>query len=228
MKLIAYILIAANIVFAAFYFSTKTDAKNKTVKSTQATLSNLAYSPQSTTQQKPTTASIKPIEAAKPAIQAQPVKPATFCIEISQIIEPETVTSIQSILNKNQITHSVRELESLIKTEYWILIGPFSSTNRTKLEVSNLKKESIDYYIRANEPYTGAISLGLYSGLSNAKGEVERINKKGFDSRLEERKIFKTLYFFDLPSHSSTKLDNNVWNELLKSSSTIKKSKKDC
>ncbi|MCJ8315279.1 MAG: hypothetical protein HRU38_24865 [Saccharospirillaceae bacterium] len=228
MKFIAYLLVAANVALAVYYFTNQTEKDNQNQNSVSATLSNLSINKQNDGPKTSIQPITKEIIVPKPIIKQPIVKEVGVCIEINQILELESANNIQSFLNNNQISFELRQQQFVVKTAYAILTGPFSSTNRTKLEIKNLINDNIDYYLLPSGPNKGAISFGLYSNKQSAQNEVTKFIAKDYDVRLEENNTYNTQYFIDIPAKSSKQLTSELWNIIIKSHSAINKSKKDC
>ena len=173
MKFIAYLLVAANVALGAYYFSTQKEKNSPVQNNTSATLSNLSTKI-NTPNVKPMAVVNAPTFKTETAVIKRPLvsPPALTCIQISQILEKKTATDIQTKLTGYQINNKLRQKDIVIKTVYAILIGPFSSDNRTNLEIKNLKENKIDYYVLPDGENKGAISLGLYSNKTGALGVV--------------------------------------------------------
>ena len=216
MKLIAYLLIVANLLFVAYmYLQPKQSMVEQVQPPKQAQFNNLL------------------LQADQLKIRRQREGSADVslvsCASLTPLLDKEQAQQVLQRLMSKGITGRIDTDLLVEKVNYWLVLGPYSNQMIAQARANELKEQDIDSYLVPSGKLKNAISLGVFSTLkraqaqkmtlevsSNIKGEIKEVEKT--------RAVFQLQ--FDL--RNSNKLDQSVIDLLQKDFNLIKKQKKPC
>ena len=139
------------------------------------------------------------IEAVvKPVLLMQP-KP--ICYKLGPIVDLVTVEGLSGHLTQLGLD-TVIQKQSIKKTRgYWVMYPPLESYPLAKQKLQELKEAGIsDLWLFPKGEHKNAISLGLYSQLSNAEAAYKAALKKGLATEILARHVEIDQYWVEMYS----------------------------
>ncbi len=137
--------------------------------------------------------------AAAVAPEPQPLPPACYRLgPIAGQASAEALSGHLMQLGLDTVTHR----QGIKKTKgYWVMIPPQGSYGQAKQKLQELKEAGIpDHWLFPKGEHKNAISLGLYSRLSNAEAAQKQLLKKGVTTAVLPRQVEVDQYWLEFQS----------------------------
>ena len=150
MKLLAYLLVVANVVFALYMLLTPAELKVEVIEGKKGpSFSNLMVGEK------------KPID--KSGIKPVKIIEVEVCFAVDLIKTKDEALQVQQRLVSLGLRSELASSLLVNKVNYWLLLGPFDSDKRAKTEAKDLASRDIDSYVIPSGEYAHAVSLGVMS-----------------------------------------------------------------
>lgn len=163
-----------------------------------------------------------------PAKKVAP-KIITSCTELGPINEQETATNIKKRLAALDLSSTIVEKQIVVKTDYWVILGPYNSKTRADLELKALKKKGIkDSYVMNNSEFKQVISLGLFGSKENAQRHADQLAKQSVDAKLSPIERTKAEFWIDIAPKSGYLFSDEMLLNLQKNFDGLESRKKTC
>ena len=189
MKWITWLLVAANVVVAAFFIGSE-------------------YWP------RPVAADLAPMNVARLSLRSQSSGPAptlpaptpaaqseAFCIEWRDL-GPEELSGVRERF-KSLVQERVMSVSEVpVSTRHWVIFPPLPSAESATAKLAELGAAGVrDAFIVKDAPWRNAISLGLYANRESAQRRVNEVETKGvLGTRIEVLPKQGTDYYFIIKS----------------------------
>ncbi|WP_108127207.1 SPOR domain-containing protein [Saccharospirillum mangrovi] len=115
-----------------------------------------------------------------------PNQAAAQCILIRGIGSADDASVIQARLTALEVPSTVSVRSEVVRTDHWVVLGPFESTARARERLAQLQADGVESFLINQGRLEGGISLGLFSSNSNAENRRAALAEAGIDARIED------------------------------------------
>lgn len=119
-------------------------------------------------------------------LRDNPEQAAAQCILIRGIGSADDAGVIQARLTALEVPSEVRVRSEVVRTDHWVVLGPFESTARARERLAQLQADGVESFLINQGRLEGGISLGLFSSNSNAENRRAALAEDGIDARIED------------------------------------------
>lgn len=113
---------------------------------------------------------------------------ATRCVELGPLPEEADTDVLRRMLEEKGMTVEVETRQDRRPNRYWIYLPQFADITAAREALDRLRDASVTDFIRVMRgPNVNAVSLGLYSRESSARGRMDELESKGFEPAMDVR-----------------------------------------
>jgi hypothetical protein len=145
------------------------------VRPQQAQLNNLALDAQT----------LERVRTSERQSAQTPVQAPTQCIRITGLTGEDQTQVIQARLGALEVVAERQVREEVVRSDYWVVLGPFDSQALARTRLSELQSAGIESFLIGQGELAGGISLGLFSASANAERRQQALADQDIDARIE-------------------------------------------
>ncbi len=175
MKWIILTLLVLNLALGGYQYWQTTQPDVQQAEPSAAQMNNLAISEATRT---------RLVELERTEV-AEPVVEPLQCVRITGIAAEDQADIIQSRLRALEVTASKTTPEEILRSDYWVVLGPFETDQQGRDRLSQLQADDIESFLINQGRLAGGISLGLFSSDNNARTRVAELAEQDIDARVE-------------------------------------------
>lgn len=180
---------------------------------------------------RPKVGSAKPppsLSSASPSTGEMAAQPA-MCVSIGPLKTEESANKVSvALLEQINVQSRVQVIELTRDVQYWVLLPPFETRRESLGSLRQLQSKKIDSYLIETGELKNAISLGLFSKESSAKGILDKIKLEGFAPEIRQKVRVTNEYWVRIPPGQAIEKLQETLQSLMKKDSGIKISKASC
>jgi hypothetical protein len=118
-------------------------------------------------------------QSKRPSDRAQSQAPPTQCLRIEGLVSEESLNVVVSRLQAIEIRAVPEPSKKVVKTDYQVILGPFSNKRLARDKLSEVTAKDIESYIISSGANANALSLGMFSSEKNALRQQSMLASKG-------------------------------------------------
>ncbi|HET8903252.1 MAG TPA: hypothetical protein VFN16_04590 [Saccharospirillum sp.] len=200
MKWIILTLLVLNMALGGYQYWQTTQPDVQPAEPSAAQMNNLAISEETRTR----LAELERTEVAEPLVE--PLQ----CVRITGIAAEDQADIIQSRLRALEVTSSKTTQEEILRSDYWVVLGPFETDQQGRDRLSQLQADDIESFLINQGRLAGGISLGLFSSDSNARTRVAELAEQGIDARVERVDRTREVWVLTIAAESARLISNQA------------------
>ncbi len=200
MKWIILTLLLLNLALGGYQYWQTTQPDVQQAEPSAAQMNNLAISEATRTR----LAELERTEVAEPVIE--PLQ----CVRITGIAAEDQADIIQSRLRALEVTASKTTQEEILRSDYWVVLGPFETDQQGRDRLSQLQEDDIESFLINQGRLAGGISLGLFSSDNNARTRVAELAEQGIDARVERVDRTREVWVLTIAAESARLISNQA------------------
>lgn len=200
MKWIILTLLLLNLALGGYQYwqTTQPDVQQATVSAAQ--MNNLAISEATRTR-------LTELERTQ---VAEPVVEPLQCVRITGIAAEDQADIIQSRLRALEVSASKTTQEDILRSDYWVVLGPFETDQQGRDRLSQLQADDIESFLINQGRLAGGISLGLFSSDNNARTRVAELAEQNIDARVERVDRTREVWVLTIAAESARLISNQA------------------
>lgn len=200
MKWIILTLLVLNLALGGYQYWQTTQPDVQPAEPSAAQMNNLAISEATRTR----LAELERTEVAEPVVE--PLQ----CVRITGIAAEDQADIIQSRLRALEVTSSKTTQEEILRSDYWVVLGPFETDQQGRDRLRQLQAADIESFLINQGRLAGGISLGLFSSDSNARTRVAELAEQGIDARVERVDRTREVWVLTIAAESARLISNQA------------------
>lgn len=200
MKWIILTLLVLNMALGGYQYWQTTQPDVQPAEPSAAQMNNLAISEETRTR----LAELERTEVAEPLVE--PLQ----CVRITGIAAEDQADIIQSRLRALEVTSSKTTQEEILRSDYWVVLGPFETDQQGRDRLSQLQADDIESFLINQGRLAGGISLGLFSSDSNARTRVAELAEQDIDARVERVDRTREVWVLTIAAESARLISNQA------------------
>lgn len=200
MKWIILTLLLLNLALGGYQYwqTTQPDVQQTVVSAAQ--MNNLAISEATRTR-------LTELERTQ---VAEPVVEPLQCVRITGIAAEDQADIIQSRLRALEVTASKTTQEDILRSDYWVVLGPFETDQEGRDRLSQLQADDVESFLINQGRLAGGISLGLFSSDNNARTRVAELAEQNIDARVERVDRTREVWVLTIAAESARLISNQA------------------
>lgn len=200
MKWIILTLLLLNLALGGYQYwqTTQPEVQQTTVSAAQ--MNNLAISEATRTR----LAELEQTQVAEPVVE--PLQ----CVRITGIAAEDQADIIQSRLRALEVAASKTTQEDILRSDYWVVLGPFETDQQGRDRLSQLQADDIESFLINQGRLAGGISLGLFSSDNNARTRVAELAEQNIDARVERVDRTREVWVLTIAAESARLISNQA------------------
>lgn len=200
MKWIILTLLLLNLALGGYQYwqTTQPDVQQTAVSAAQ--MNNLAISETTRTR-------LTELERTQ---VADPVVEPLQCVRITGIAAEDQADIIQSRLRALEVAASKTTQEDILRSDYWVVLGPFETDQQGRDRLSQLQADDIESFLINQGRLAGGISLGLFSSDNNARTRVGELAEKNIAARVERVDRTREVWVLTIAVESARLISNQA------------------
>lgn len=200
MKWIILTLLLLNLALGGYQYWQTTQPDVQQTEPSAAQMNNLAISEATRTR----LAELERTEVVEPVIE--PLQ----CVRITGIAAEDQADIIQSRLRALEVTASKTTQEEILRSDYWVVLGPFETDQQGRDRLSQLQADDIESFLINQGRLAGGISLGLFSSDNNARTRVAELAGQNIDARVERVDRTRQVWVLTIAAESARLISNQA------------------
>lgn len=127
---------------------------------------------------------------------------ANLCVRITGLSAEDSLPVVQSRLQALELRPELVTERQVIKTDYQVIMGPYSSAQQAREEMTNVNAKGFESFVITRGDYTNSLSLGLFSNEANANSRRTALLAADFQAEVVkvERFTESSSLLLDAPS----------------------------
>lgn len=228
MKLIAIVLLAANILFWGLQmFGAKEDAPSTGSATATRQFGNLQLLSEKDAKQKAMLPATK--KAVPEIVSSEKVGQSTEqCLLVGPFSELLHAEYLQERLKGLEVGAEVRHIEIADGKNYWVYLKPEMSEKEALRRLYEIQAKSLSGYIISEGEFTNGISLGQFALESEANEKVAQVKAQGYQPEIKEVPKSHSEIWVEVQGKDQPKITDERWLDLLKEEKNIEKRQNYC
>lgn len=207
MRILLFLLVAANIGYFAWYNYSRPAAPAPALSST------------TTAAKLPGLTLLAEVPASQPDNKAADTGLSDAGGELMLLggfFEQESADALKQRLFGLGIDGQLVQQEKPAEREYWVYLPPLSSRTATLRLLKELQARKLDGFLIAQGELANGISMGIFPHESLAEEVMQRLQESGYQARIKTVSRKQAVYWFEVASRSEQLIDERTLQLLLK------------
>lgn len=150
------------------------------------------------------------------------------CIRINGIASSEDADVIRARLTALEVPTELTLRSEVIRTDHWVVLGPFESTARARERLQQLQANEVESFLINQGPLSNGISLGLFSSPANAERRLASLTEAGIEARIEEFERRRQVRDLTIAAEAARLLSEGALESILQRFDDIEVQRYDC